>query len=51
VPSEIGIADLIKQAGLTVGCFYEEFESHETLVAEAGICHEEVQHDSAQRRS
>jgi hypothetical protein len=23
----------MKQAALTVGCFYEQFESHETLVA------------------
>lgn len=31
----IGIADLMKQAGLTVGGFYKHFESRDELVAEA----------------
>jgi hypothetical protein len=31
----IGIADLMKQAGLTLGCLYEHFESHETSMADA----------------
>jgi len=31
----IGIADLMKEAGLTVGGFYKHFKSHDDLVAEA----------------
>jgi TetR/AcrR family transcriptional regulator, transcriptional repressor for nem operon len=31
----IGIADLMKEAGLTVGGFYKHFESRDALVAEA----------------
>ena len=31
----IGIADLMKEAGLTVGGFYKHFKSRDTLVAEA----------------
>jgi TetR/AcrR family transcriptional repressor of nem operon len=31
----IGIADLMKEAGLTVGGFYKHFKSRDDLVAEA----------------
>ena len=31
----IGIADLMKEAGLTVGGFYKHFKSRDALVAEA----------------
>ena len=31
----IGIADLMKEAGLTVGGFYKHFSSRDALVAEA----------------
>src|ERR1700761_7060200 len=31
----VGLADLMKQAGATVGGFYKHFESREALVAEA----------------
>ena len=31
----LGIADLMKEAGLTVGGFYKHFKSHDDLVAEA----------------
>jgi TetR/AcrR family transcriptional regulator, transcriptional repressor for nem operon len=31
----IGIADLMKKAGLTVGGFYKHFKSRDALVAEA----------------
>ena len=31
----IGIADLMKEAGLTVGGFYKHFNSRDALVAEA----------------
>src|ERR1700745_2790057 len=34
----IGIADLMKEAGLTVGGFYKHFNSRDTLVAEAVGC-------------
>jgi TetR/AcrR family transcriptional repressor of nem operon len=34
----IGIADLMKEAGLTVGGFYKHFKSREALVAEAVGC-------------
>jgi TetR/AcrR family transcriptional repressor of nem operon len=34
----IGIADLMKEAGLTVGGFYKHFKSRDTLVAEAVGC-------------
>jgi TetR/AcrR family transcriptional repressor of nem operon len=33
----VGIAELMKQAGLTVGGFYKHFESRDDLVAEALI--------------
>ena len=31
----VGIADLMKEAGLTVGGFYKHFKSRDALVAEA----------------
>src|ERR1700682_1400791 len=34
----IGIADLMKEAGLTVGGFYKHFNSRDALVAEAVGC-------------
>src|ERR1700752_4961685 len=34
----IGIPDLMKEAGLTVGGFYKHFNSRDTLVAEAVGC-------------
>jgi TetR/AcrR family transcriptional regulator, transcriptional repressor for nem operon len=33
--AEVGIADLMKEAGLTVGGFYKHFDSRDDLVAEA----------------
>ena len=36
--ARIGIADLMKEAGLTVGGFYKHFNSRDALVAEAVGC-------------
>src|SRR5882724_7373636 len=33
--AEVGISELMKEAGLTVGGFYKHFESRDDLVAEA----------------
>lgn len=34
----VGVADLMKEAGLTVGGFYKHFASRDDLVAEAMLC-------------
>jgi TetR/AcrR family transcriptional repressor of nem operon len=37
--ARIGIAELMKEAGLTVGGFYKHFNSRDHLVAEASTLH------------
>ena len=47
----IGIADLMKEAGLTVGGFYKHFKSRDALVAEAiGSALEMERSDRCSRR-